>query len=374
MFGVGSLQILERVAAFCMMSGVVLGLTADNVLGTLALDAVFLPKSFKSKSLPASSLKDLAVGREMEATATAAKAVLKQPLSVEALAALAQSSAVLRPEMSSSALSQAAALGWRNVFVQATVIDSAASISSWSVVAPRVLALASLNELDQIDSAIFAKADVEEYALQIAPTFASNGSAWFKFVKWLGAKGLERERDGLLRQTPHYVDVADCIRLGQIAGEFVSRRQVSIAAELVDSRCQSYLTSASSGAAYDQHFGDSKRGPFEWQMIRRPGVNFSVTTTNSRTRLEIVNSDPLPRTIASKVILAESLASSPKLFVRRLDSVSSRLEPLPISVECAERLANRNDVVQSSVETERVSCVFVRLTFQLPSGHYQMGD
>lgn len=373
MFGPGPVRIFERVAAFLMLSGLVLGLTADNLLGRTAVDTSLLPELFKSASLPASSLKKLAVGREEEATAIARRAVLRQPLSVEALAVLAQSSAIADSDMSSIVLAKAAALGWRNVFVQVAVINSAASVKSWRVVAPRVFALARLNELDSLDPKVFVDVDAPEHGSQMAPVFSSNGLAWFKFLKWLGEKGFKREHDGLLVQTPLFVREADCVRLGQAADELVREGQVSFAADLIGSRCKGYLTLASKGLAIDQHFGDSRRGPFEWQMIARPGVNLSIITKGGKPQLEVTNADPLPRTIASRIIRAEKLKGSRTLFFQRLDSGASRKEHLPLSAKCVERASEGLSGQKSFVRINSVTCSFLHITFQLPSGHFQVG-
>lgn len=373
MFSTGSLRILERAAAFFMLFGLVLGLTADHVLGRMAVDAALLPEFFKSASLPASSLQKLEVGREEEAITMARRAVLKQPLSVEALAVLAQSSAFADSDMSSAVLAKAAELGWRNVFVQVAVINSAASVKSWRVVAPRVFALATLNELDNLDPAKFIEVDAPEYGSQMAPAFSSNGLAWFKFVKWLGDKGFKREHDGLLLQTPLLVREVDCVRLGQEAGELVREGQVSFAANLIGSRCQGYLTSASKSLVVDQHFGDSRRGPFEWQMIPRTGVNFSIIMKGGKPQLEVTNSDPLRRIIASRIIRADKLKGSRTLFFHRLDGGASRKELLPLSAKCVERIFDGEGTPQSSIGNISMSCSFLHITFQLPSGRYHVG-
>lgn len=358
--------------AFALLSALVVGLTVDRVVGREALDAEFLPTLFKSSTLPASSLGHLANGRDDEAIAEARAAVFKQPLTVDALAALAKASAVVNPEMSSIALTQAAALGWRNVVIQTAVINGAASTKSWSIVAPRLLAMTKLNKLDNVSPAIFANADVEEYALQIAPAFSASGSAWFQFVKWLGGNGMTRERDGLLKQTPLYDREADCVALGLTANELARDGNISIAADLIDSRCRRYITSPESFIGIDQHFGDVRRGPFEWRIVSNSGVTFSVAAVDGKTHLDVVNSDPLPRKVASRMIRTASLEKSVKLLFTRLGTGNLPMEPLPVFTQCLEgehSLRSPRVLVRSGV---KMDCPFTRIVFQVPTGAFRI--
>lgn len=113
------LRMLARIAAFLALSATALGLAADRVIGEISVDSAFLPNIFKSSSLPTTSLRELAGGHNTEAQGIAQLALLKRPLSVEALTAIASSSAATKPDVSSNTLAQAAALGWRNVVIQA---------------------------------------------------------------------------------------------------------------------------------------------------------------------------------------------------------------------------------------------------------------
>lgn len=373
MFSAGPSGILGRIAVFCTLSAFILGHTTDHFMGRSALDVSFLPEFFKSASLPAASLEKLGDGREEQAFTLARNAVLKQPLSVNSLSALAQTSAVVNSNMSSNALSQAAALGWRNLFVQVAVVNSAALVNNWKVVAPRVLALASLNKLDELDPAIFAGTNVPEYTQQIAPVFSSSGLAWFKFIKWLGDNSLNRERDGLLMQTPVYVREADCVRLGQVASELVREGQVSFAADLIRSRCQSFLTSASSGLVIDEHFGDSQRGPFEWQMISHSGVSFNISTGDGSVRLEVINSDPIDRRIASKIVRIDRLENLSEPFFHRLEDGDVKNDNFLMEVQCVEGSSKGAKYENVSFAKRDADCHFVHITFQIPNGHFQMG-
>lgn len=366
-------MIRSQIVAFCLLTSMVLGLTTDYILGRAGRYASFVPQFFGSKSLPAASRAELASGRGQAAVSTARVAVLRQPLSVEALGALARSTVVLEPRMSSEALAQAAGLGWRDVAVQASVIESASLAKKWDVAAPRLLALANLNALDNIDPAVFASEDAPDYASKIAPAFSGNGLAWFKFAKWLRDKGLERQSEALLAQTPAYEREDACATLGLTASEFVRAGRVDFAAELVDRRCRNFLTSASSALDIDENFGGRDRGPFEWQVVNQPGVSVRIETTNAMTVVELENSDPLPRTIARKIVRTRAVQSGSVMYFNKIGASSSSRKKMPLEFECATLQRTPNSQTIPTMNKSMVeNCLFVRVKFQLPPGRYRL--
>lgn len=366
-------MLMSKIVAFCLLTSMVLGLTTDDILGRAGRYASFVPQFFGSKSLPAASRAELASGRDHAAVSTARAAVLRQPLSVEALGALARSTVVSEPRLSSEALAQAARLGWRDVAVQASVIESASLTKKWDVAAPRLLALANLNALDNIDPAVFASGDAPDYASKIAPAFSGNGLAWFKFAKWLRDNGLERQSEALLAHTPAYEREEACATLGLTASEFVRAGRVDFAAELVDPRCRNFLTSASSALAIDQNFGDRDRGPFEWQVVSQPGVSVRLETTNEMTFAVVENSDPIPRTIARKIARTRAVQSESVIYFNKIGASSSSRKNMPLEFECATLQPTQNSKAIPTVnESMFENCLFVRVKFQLPPGRFKL--
>lgn len=361
-----------RIAAFCLLSGSVLGFATDHILGTVGLEATFLPELFKFKTLPASSLQKQGSGRETEATDIARLAVLKQPLSVEALEALARSSATSEPQMSTKSLVQAAALGWRNIAVQVTVIRSAASAKNWGVAAPRLLALTKLNSLEAIDHSVFSAADAREYVPDILPAFAYDGLAWFKFTNWLRDAVRESESRFVLAQTPSYFDEGSCNQLGLVASEFIRDGEIEFAAELIDSRCRNYLTPPSSGLSIDKHFGDQQRGPFEWLMLPQSGVSFRTGFANGKNFVEITNSDPLRRKIAVKFIHNNSRRKEKEILFQSLNAVQSKPENLYLKYECAELGVRHRNSPKNDTSSLKGDCLFFRVSFYLATGHFRV--
>lgn len=355
MFGAVPLRTLERIAAFCMLSGFVLGVTADHVLGRMALDAALLPKFFKSASLPASSLKELAGGRDEEATATARRAVLKQPLSVEALAALAQSSAVLEPEMSSSALSQAAGLGWRNIVVQNAALRSAANEGQWEVVGRIVDAAARLRSLDKVDKEIFEHHDPSIYARMMAPAFIYSPASWFAFARWLRENDLRIQSAEVIQNSPYYAEESGCVRLGMALDDLIKFGQIEAAAKIIEGRCNAFLTSPSSGLRFGQQFGNIRRGPFEWKLAGNSGVNFKMNDVSGDFYLIIENKDPIARRFASKILHKKYLESDLMIFMRKYGDRSSKIRPITLSKQCISG-----------------DCDFLSVSFEIPQGMYQV--
>lgn len=368
-----SLQIAVRIAVFCAMSFIALGLMADILLAGFGLSTVLLPDVFRSKTLLTSSRDDLGRGREEGALNKARAAVLKEPLSAEALAVLALSSTSLKPYMSSNALVQAAGLGWRNILVQASVIESAASAKNWNAVGPRLLAVASLDKLDAINPAVFEINDAADYSAKIAPAFLDSGLAWFKVAQWMRSKGLESESKYFLAQTPAYNDVDACVWLKNTANEFIRDGDIAFAAGLIASRCGSFLTSASDSISFDQHFGDPGRGPFEWQMVGQAGVSFRTEMRSGKTILEIQNADPLPRIIASKILRTNELRLGEHTYAGelRINDSSGRVVPLFF-----ESIGKRRRFWRTSSSTLNRSPDdnggFIRVYFKLPTGRFQL--
>lgn len=361
-----------RIAAFCLLSGMVVVLTADTMMGNLGLSDVSLPQLVRFKTLPASSRQALENGKDNEAITIARAAVLKQPFSVEALTSLALSSAVSKPEMSSQALAQAASFGWRNVAVQAIVIKSAALENNWNGVAPRLVALSNLNKLDALDPSVFVTANAGTYASKIAPAFAQNGIAWFRFADWLKDNGAENERASLLAQTPPYNRESDCIQLGQTARKLVSEDRVNMAADLIHSRCQGYLTPASGAITIDQHFGDSRRGPFEWQLAPEPGVSVRIGTSVGKIAVEVENVDPVQRVIASKILSKHDHRTKFRALFRLSDLNVPHRSIMPLSFECigSKFLTASSGPVSGALYTS--PCKFYRVKLSLPQGRFQL--
>lgn len=366
------LPLLGRIGAFCLLSGVVLGLTTDQFLAKVTADASFLPGPFRFKTLPGLSIQELGSRTEIEAMDTARLAVLRQPLSVEALGALAQSSATLKLQMSTKALSQAAALGWRGVSVQTAVIGSAAAAKRWDVAAPRLLALAKLHTLDALDHSVFVTAHAREYAPQIVQTFAHDGVAWFRFSSWLRARGGEKQSMYLLAQTPFYSDEDACNQLGFLARKFVHDGQIDFAADLIGVRCQSYLTPPTNGLSINQHFGQVRRGPFEWQMIPHSGVSFRAGLAQGKAVVEITNADPLPRKIAIKLVQRGDYNKPKKVLYEDLDSIIRKPRILKISYECAMYSVKGSKSLTNLTRTSGVDCDVFRAFFQLSTGHFRL--
>lgn len=371
MFDRGQLQVLTRSAILCLLSGIVLGLAADNVLGRTGLSTTYLPQVFKLNTLPAATRQELANGRDEEAIALARKAVQRQPLSVEALASLAWASATSRPSMSSDALGQAARLGWRDAPVQVAIIKSAALTKNWSVVAPRLAALANMNKLDEVDPSIFAIEDAD-FSEKIAPAFADYGLAWFKFVNWLRDKGLSRQSNDLLLQTPAFDRQDACIQLGFLAFKVVREGRGALAATIVNSHCDKFLTSTESGLVIDQNFGDSQRGPFEWQTSGYPGVSVVVEKEFDGTFLEVVNGDPLPRPVATKIMQRGQLLNGDVVNAIAMRSRTRKHEVIPLDIKCIDRPDKVINYVSVSGKELANRCNMVRVTFALPTGHFRV--
>lgn len=368
----GTVRLLKRTLLFCLLACFALGVTTDAILARVGVSGTFLPAIFHSKSLPASSLDQLANGKEQESIATARFAVLKQPLSVEALAVLAQSSATAKPQLSSQALTQAARLGWRNVTVQAAIIESAALVRNWDVVSPRLLALTRLNRMEVIDQTVFGLTDAREYASQIAAEFANDSSAWFMFIKWLRGNNRIGESKYLLYKTPSYDREEDCVRLGVLAQDFVRYNETELAAALVGDRCQRFLTSASSGLTINQHFGNTRRGPFEWQTMLHPGVSYRTGLDYGRKFVEIVNLDPLPRTVASKLMRLDGARLNGRILFKRLESKDLEQRLLPVNFECTTLRDGGMVSISSSLEKMPLNCTMIRAKLRLPKGRFQI--
>lgn len=366
------LRMPAYIAVYCLLSGLVLALTADNVLGRQGIHVDFLPRFFRSRTLTASSQQPLESYQDYEAISTARAAVVKRPLSVEALSALALSSAASKPDMSSKALAQAASLGWRNANVQAVVIKSAALERKWSVAAPRLLALSNLNGLDALDSSVFVAAVDRSYAAKVAPAFAHNGVAWFKYAQWLKDQGLEKEREHILAQTLNYNRETDCVRLGLVAQQLVLEGRIDMAANLVRSRCESYITRVSDTITIDEHFGDTRRGPFEWQMVAQPGVSVRVGMNGGKAIVEVENGDPVTRVIASRLLSNES--GSADLHTHfELSDLSNPLRKIkPLLFECQEFNSMEISDKTASTAFRASDCRFVRVKLKLPNGRFQL--
>jgi hypothetical protein len=323
--------------------------------------------------LPAASRTEVASGREDAAVNTAREAVLRQPLSVEALAVLARSTVVSNPQMSSEALTQAAGLGWRDAAIQASVIENASLTKNWDVVAPRLVALTNLNALEVIDPAVLAMESASHHAAQIAAAFADNGLAWFKFVKWMREKGFEKQSEALLAETPAYEREDSCARLGLTANEFVRAGRVDFAAELIDTRCQNFLTSASSALTIDKSFGNRDRGPFEWQLVSNSGVSVRIETVGGMTVVEVANSDPLPRTIAQRIVRARALQSGTVGYFKKMGPNSSDRNILPVEFDCVAVQHKSNEkAILSPDKILMGNCSFVKVNFQLGTGRFQI--
>lgn len=372
MLGVGPVQISERIVVFCLLAGVTFGLTVDSVSARFGVNPFFLPKLFKSKSLSESSLEMLANGRDRQATDTARLAVLKQPLSVEALSVLARSSAVLKPQMSSGSLAQAATLGWRDVAVQTSVIETAAAVRNWDAVGPRLVALTRLGRLGAVERGIFITADAREYAPKVAHAFLEDGTSWLKFSKWLLAKGREADGKYFLRTAPTFQRDVDCFQFGLIANEFVRKGEIDFAAELVNYRCRSYLTTPSHGLSIDQNFGDSRRGPFQWKVENHPGVRYNIKSNDGRIILEVVNTDPLPRLIASKIVPRRNMIARNAIYSSNMSSGRLEARSLDLSFSCINGGASaaEYDLVSDLNGGDR--CRFVRVKIKLPTGRFQL--
>lgn len=372
MFSTGLLRILERLAAFCMLSGVVLGLTVDQLLARAGFHTPLLPNLLKFETLPASSLQELERSSEARATDKVRLIVLMRPLSVEALEVLAQSTATSKPHMATELLVQAAALGWRNVAMQAAVIRSAASAKNWGVVAPRLLALTKLKSLDAIDPSTFVTADAREYAPQIVAAFADDGIAWFEFANWLRRTGRERESKYLLAQTPSYSDEDACNQLGLLARQFVKVGEIDFAAELIGSRCRGYLTPASSGLIIDQHFGEVSRGPFEWQMAPHSGLSVRTGMLDGKAFVEVVNADPLTRKIASKLVLKSNFEKFRVIEFENLSAKDLQPNSLQLYYECVAFGGRYKEPLKLDVKSFGGDCAILRVGFELPTGRFRV--
>lgn len=372
MFGVKTLRLLAKIAAFCLVSSLTVGLTVDLVFAEQGVSGALLPELLHSKSLPSLSLNQLTDGEEYEALSTARSAVLRQPLSVEALTGLARSSANLKPQMSMASLAQAASLGWRDALVQAMVINAAASTNSWKVVAFRVLALTKLDRLDLVNQANFADENAPMYTQPMVEAFTNDGVAWFRFVGWLRTMGREVESEHLLAETPFFNRIEECIHLGYIAQDFVREGKIDFAAELVDNRCQKFLTSSKDRHMITPNFGDYQRGPFEWQIVTKSGIDFRVFPNDGANALEVFNRDPVPRVIARKIMRRSEYEAAGKLHLVQFGGGDLIEKFVPISVECANRESDyRGDEVASTLIARR-HCPFVRVKFQIPSGRFRL--
>lgn len=359
---------LLRIAVFTLVACTAIGTALDHFLGTQSFSAAFLPGAFKSRSLTAESMEILSRRRFKEAIVSARNAVLTQPLSTEALIGLARSSAIENPKLSSETLLQAAALGWRGVTAQSAMIESGAFVGRWDVVALRLVALARLNELDAIDQSAFASADVRDYAPQIAPAFTQSGMAWFKFSKWLKDNGLERESDYVLTQTPIFQRKDDCAYLGHTAQELVRDRKILLAAELIESRCKSFLTWPSSSISIDQHFGDKSRGPFEWQVLPHSGVSFNITNNDGATRLEIRNADPLTRKFATKIVKIDKSHEDVNIYSNIKLKGGEPHDMRFVSVKCIYPILSNKERARQEGIIGSGRCPFGMVSIDLPRG------
>lgn len=371
MFGTRALSIAERIAAFSLMTGLVLSLTVDQIVGRVGLNNFLLPEIFKSKALIAASLDKLDLGRDEEATAIARLAVTKQPLSVDALFVLAGNSARVKPLISENSLVQAAKLGWRNAAVQAVVVDSAASAGEWEVVAPRLVALTKMGELGAVNPTVFGSADPRIFVPRVSPAFSDDGSAWFRFINWLRDNELKAESEYAVTKTPLYLQKDDCMFVGAMASKLVREGKIGIAEDLIRTRCRDFLTKSTSGLTINDHFGDDKRGPFEWQTLSHGGVSFKVLKKEGKARVNVRNADPLSREVASKVVRREIFESSRGLSFSRIDANTQEVMPLQILGRCIGSLDQPLSGLLSA-QGARSSCEFVKVTFTLPSGGFQI--
>lgn len=357
--------------AFSLMTGLVLGLTVDQILGRVGLNNFLLPEIFKSKALIGASLEKLDLGRDDEATAIARLAVMKQPLSVDALFVLAGNSVRVKPLISENSLVQAAKLGWRNAAVQAVVVDSAASAGQWQVVAPRLVALTKMDELGAVNPTVFGSADPRIFVPQVSPAFSDDGSAWFRFINWLRDQELKGESEYAVTKTPSYSQKDDCMFVGAMASRLVLDQKIVIAEDLIRTRCRDFLTSAASGLTINEHFGDKTRGPFEWRTFSHPGVSVTIVRVDGKSRVNVNNVDPFPREVASKIVRREVFEGSRGLSFFRIGSDSPVIEQLKFSGRC---IGLSDESLRSRFQEAAVrrQCEFVQVTLTLQTGEFQI--
>lgn len=366
------MRILERIVVFCLLSVLMLGLTVDSVSAKIGINAFFLPALLMSKTLPEASLDKLASGRDMEAIDIARLAIVKQPLSVEALSVLSRSSAVLNPEMSSESLVQAATLGWRDVAVQAAVIETATLAQNWAAVGPRLVALTRLDRLDAIERGGFLSADAQDYTSQVTHAFSDDGSSWLKFAMWLRTTGQNKDSEYFLGSAPSFNREDECFQLGQIANDFARENEIQFAAQLVSTRCQNFLTSASGEVSIDQNFGNNRRGPFEWKVTDQPGIIYNIKSKDGKSILEVVNSDPFSRLIASKVFAGKDVIVRDIMYSSSINSGKMEVRSLDLSFSCIDGggAAPNSGLRFKLKDVDR--CDFVRVKFRLPTGRFQL--